>query len=335
MVKYHVNPDTGGTGLCKAIKDPCPFGGETGTDNHYNTEAEAIEAGEKLLTEKYGTINTETRKKQKSVTINNDTVNYDEELLEGLSSFKIVINNKKTKFISAFENIYSEQGKPLPYDRISPQSVASKSGYLFERVIVNSLNRDFKDTDRRAYLGEELSDKIKYFRYSVKTGKNVSGEMKAFADKYHIAYEDLIGYVTDSKKKLSLPDVVIVDNETGIIKTAELKASGDNDSSSVPENLDKMVPNSRNSAVDLWNNTDYKLDKALLIVAANGENGHYPTESRWNNSLEKNRPEENITIASNENAYNWLSNKKVSDKSYEKTVINTVARTIYNALEKI
>lgn len=39
--KYHVDPKTGNMGVCRARKGNCPFGGEDGTANHYDSEAEA------------------------------------------------------------------------------------------------------------------------------------------------------------------------------------------------------------------------------------------------------------------------------------------------------
>lgn len=54
--RYHVNTETGESGVCGASVRNCPFGGETGVDNHYNTEAEAVAAGERLLAEKYNPL---------------------------------------------------------------------------------------------------------------------------------------------------------------------------------------------------------------------------------------------------------------------------------------
>lgn len=54
MTKFHVNPDTGENNQCKARFRPCKYG--TNGDNHYGTEGEAKEAGEKILKEKYGSI---------------------------------------------------------------------------------------------------------------------------------------------------------------------------------------------------------------------------------------------------------------------------------------
>jgi (p)ppGpp synthase/HD superfamily hydrolase len=52
--KYHVNPSTGNTGTCHAATKPCPFGGESGTENHYSSLHEANKAAEEMLTTEYG-----------------------------------------------------------------------------------------------------------------------------------------------------------------------------------------------------------------------------------------------------------------------------------------
>lgn len=53
MARIHVNTDTGNTGVCKASKEGCPFGGESGEENHYATREEAVAASEKMMAEKY------------------------------------------------------------------------------------------------------------------------------------------------------------------------------------------------------------------------------------------------------------------------------------------
>lgn len=53
MARIHVNTDTGNTGVCKASKEACPFGGESGEENHYATREEAVAASEKMMAEKY------------------------------------------------------------------------------------------------------------------------------------------------------------------------------------------------------------------------------------------------------------------------------------------
>ena len=41
MAKFHVNPATGGISRCRAESQPCPFGGESGKENHFDSIAEA------------------------------------------------------------------------------------------------------------------------------------------------------------------------------------------------------------------------------------------------------------------------------------------------------
>jgi len=53
MAKIHVNTNSGEVGACKATKGNCPFGGESGEDNHYATREEATAASEKFMEDKY------------------------------------------------------------------------------------------------------------------------------------------------------------------------------------------------------------------------------------------------------------------------------------------
>lgn len=47
--KFHVNPATGAAAACTADVKPCPHGGESGSDNHFDTRQEAVAAGEQIL----------------------------------------------------------------------------------------------------------------------------------------------------------------------------------------------------------------------------------------------------------------------------------------------
>lgn len=53
MKKYHVNPETGAPGICRAKDGKCPYGGISGTENHYDTYTEAQKAQEKILSVKH------------------------------------------------------------------------------------------------------------------------------------------------------------------------------------------------------------------------------------------------------------------------------------------
>ena len=56
MARIHVNTNTGDTGTCKAKKGGCPFGGESGDENHYATKEEAVVASEKMMSDKYNEV---------------------------------------------------------------------------------------------------------------------------------------------------------------------------------------------------------------------------------------------------------------------------------------
>lgn len=54
MTKFHVNPETGVTGPCRAV-NKCAFTDDDGNPaTHYSTIEEANEASEKMLSEMYG-----------------------------------------------------------------------------------------------------------------------------------------------------------------------------------------------------------------------------------------------------------------------------------------
>jgi hypothetical protein len=59
----HVNPETGETGYCKAKKGGCPFGGESGTENHFDDNESARIYAEKLMEEKYSVQSSLTHRK--------------------------------------------------------------------------------------------------------------------------------------------------------------------------------------------------------------------------------------------------------------------------------
>lgn len=56
--RFHVNPETGKSGRCRATgsRNSCPFSGDSGGDNHYDTPQEAKAAGEALMANRYGEV---------------------------------------------------------------------------------------------------------------------------------------------------------------------------------------------------------------------------------------------------------------------------------------
>lgn len=65
--KFHVNPETGEYGHCHATQRPCPLGGSTGKENHYDTRLQAIRAQEKILSEHYGIFAVQKQTQPKSL----------------------------------------------------------------------------------------------------------------------------------------------------------------------------------------------------------------------------------------------------------------------------
>lgn len=61
--KFHVNPSTGAQGKCSARTRPCPHGGESGTDNHFDTAEEAQAFSESMLSERFSPLESTRRKK--------------------------------------------------------------------------------------------------------------------------------------------------------------------------------------------------------------------------------------------------------------------------------
>lgn len=52
--RWHVNTASGDVGLCNATIRTCPYGGESGNENHYPDRVTAMGAAEKALEEQFG-----------------------------------------------------------------------------------------------------------------------------------------------------------------------------------------------------------------------------------------------------------------------------------------
>ena len=64
MSKFHVNPESGQVGACRAAKGNCPFGGESGTENHYDDKQEAYNASVGMLAQRFGSFSTHSAAKR-------------------------------------------------------------------------------------------------------------------------------------------------------------------------------------------------------------------------------------------------------------------------------
>lgn len=61
--RWHVNRETGDVGLCNATVRTCPYGGETGVENHYASKKEAQEIVEEFFDTLYDGALPDTAKK--------------------------------------------------------------------------------------------------------------------------------------------------------------------------------------------------------------------------------------------------------------------------------
>lgn len=56
MRRYHINPRTGVPSICRAESGKCPYGGDTGDKNHYNTYSEAQKKSQEYFEKMYNLL---------------------------------------------------------------------------------------------------------------------------------------------------------------------------------------------------------------------------------------------------------------------------------------
>lgn len=108
MVKYHVNPETGKTGVCSASKRKCRYGGDSGSENHYNNETDAMRASEQIIAKSLEKENISTiPKTEKKI-----KYSFLEDFEEKEKAFDAKFNGIGTRFNNAtFDpNIINERG---------------------------------------------------------------------------------------------------------------------------------------------------------------------------------------------------------------------------------
>lgn len=236
----------------------------------------------------------------------------------------------KLYWLSKQNNIY------INYDKFSPQALASQMGYVLEAVYEKNFNLVHSGRSDVTYVkGGGLSKRIKETRKSGDLEKieKLKNEMKSvllFTDSY-------VDSVMQVGQAVHLPDVIVVDRSGGIvnIKCAEMKASGQNDSSSVPENIDKMAYGTRNSAVEPYKGRrDVTIERAILITAASSNaRGDFTAKNAWVNVINRNRRKVgDIKVFCNQDCFSWLSGVKLTAEVYDKNFLNTTA---YAQLQRI
>lgn len=224
----------------------------------------------------------------------------------------------------------------INYDHFSPQALASQMGNVLESVYEHNFNIVHAADDRMLYVkGGDLGRKIKEIRKSEDLNKieNFKKELKnvlMFTDAY-------VDRVMVPGVPVHLPDAIVVDRRGEVVKVkcAEIKASGMNDSSSVPENIDKMAHGTRNSAVEPYKGrNDVELERAVVIAATVADSrGNFTAKNAWVNAInQRRRKVGDVKVFCNEEAFSWLSGVELSAEQYDKDFINTTA---YAQLKRI
>lgn len=148
--KHHVNPETGQSGKCGAGTGAkargCPFGGESGTENHYETEQEANAAAQVVLQEKYGELPSGMKKSDPAPKVEETGP---KEVVEGDKTF--MVNGKHRFEIPTTRKIEGYMGHPGYMG-----SKRSEKGYVSPKDIAKNIREDLKQATLAGYLPKGL-----------------------------------------------------------------------------------------------------------------------------------------------------------------------------------
>ena len=165
--KFHVN-GKGEAGKCSASNGKCPFGGETGTENHYDTVEQAQAAAEKQLSDQHGAVTTVTNASKGSATAYPGGVG---ELGRNVTSEDVIAATRKLALAKLAHKTNAE---------ITADDIAVISG---DRAATLARYRSLSDDERldvRSYAGRTVHDN----RYAAafEAGVPLSPEMEAQLD---------------------------------------------------------------------------------------------------------------------------------------------------------
>lgn len=248
MARFHVNTETGNTGICKAESGSCPFGGESGDENHYSDPVEAIQAAEKLMKEKHSTVDTLQKKKAPSkvrkisgkITINeSDFVNYHESKRFAEKAWPNLRNELLEKNQEKVMDSFIQTGVITPED--ADAILANRKRDLLKLESENSLSEYYDVT----YDGEsKYAEAAGVYEYLEETRKNMRQGRKS------------IPSTLVSGKNFNPSNQSVLNPES---RKDSVKAMNEfNALNSKIKNLDQKI---KNSAREAKNNTDLKLQR--------------------------------------------------------------------------
>ena len=330
-IKYHINPETGDVNQCSATIRDCAYAVNGQVPVHYDDEKDARKASEEILAKKYG-LNVLKKKETSDISAAFDAylkTNYSAEDSNFIDSSETLSDFKKknpTVILERFAILREELiKKPMPVN-MSAQELASQLGNTMELVIERNINQD-KSFKGSAVSGGKLESKVKRIQTEFKKSNELNiEEINQICEENHLDKE-LMKEIIINDKPVQFPDIIVVntDKETGktVIRVAEMKTSGQNDSSAVPKNIDKMRFDTENSAIQWWkHNEDVELDRAVLLTATRkNSRGKFTNQSTWENSLKK-RDVSDVSVFSNEEGLSWLKGNSTSSDEYSKDIID-------------
>lgn len=189
-------------------------------------------------------------------------------------------------------------GAPPP--NYSLQAAASQMGNSLEEYVAAVARSDDAVTGS-VYLGRTIIDRLR-------ACGDDTDEFDAVVARFGLDPERAREIVSRTGRgSASMPDVVVIDRDddgqVSTVSCAEIKASGNNDSSAVPKNLDKLRFDTKNSAVSPWRHMDpEKVRRAVWIAAAEPGDRNL---SRWRIAAASDTPD--VRVVASGDGYRWLT----------------------------
>lgn len=178
MAKFHINKH-GVPAPCKATKGNCPYGGESGTENHYDTQEEAQVAADKANEEKHGILPNVPQPK----TTENMRDNF-RESMQAFEGKQVKVNYDEKDYEGEVESIYMPS---VGSDKTPGFIVRGHDEHGAEQFKHIKVNRIENITDKENGQGPEglLKDAIsKKKLYGVVSNRNgISHQEFSIADK--------------------------------------------------------------------------------------------------------------------------------------------------------
>lgn len=154
MAKFHVNPATGGISRCRAESQACPFGGESGSENHFDSIAEAKAGYEHVM--KAAVIRTHSRQMEEPPDyLDEPEIPDSPELAAAKEVFSAAMD--KWKALDTRLKAGSEHPN-FKFTRTWYQLVQERKAAFYEmRVAYMNRNAAFPEEERARREAEELS----------------------------------------------------------------------------------------------------------------------------------------------------------------------------------